>query len=131
MKILIVEDDVDSQLLMKGFLKGLGVTHLAADGQEGVDAVRLGLKNNEPYDLICMDIMMPGLDGQQTLRTIREMEEDKGILSSDGVKIVMISALSDMKNKISAFSGLCDAYLTKPISKENLLNELRRLELIA
>jgi two-component system chemotaxis response regulator CheY len=101
------------------------------DGQEGVEAVRLALKNGEPYNLICLDIMMPELDGQQTLRVIREMEEDKGILSSDGAKIIMTTALDDMKNKISAFSGLCDGYLSKPIHKEQLLKELRKLELIS
>ena len=106
------------------------MAHIAVDGQEGVEAVRVALKNNEPYDLICLDIMMPGLDGQQTLRMIREMEQDRGILSTDGMKIIMTSALDDMRNKINAFSGLCDGYLTKPIDKEKLLYELRKLELI-
>lgn len=131
MKTLIVEDDFTSRLLMQELLKGFGMVNVAVDGQEGVEAVRLALKNGEPFNLICLDIMMPELDGQQTLRVIREMEEDKGILSSDGAKIIMTTALDDMKNKISAFSGLCDGYLSKPIHKEQLLKELRKLELIS
>ena len=131
MRTLIVEDDFTSRLLMQELLKGFGVANIAVDGQEGVEAVRLALKNGEPYNLICLDIMMPGLDGQQTLRVIREMEEEKGIFSTDGAKIIMTTALDDMKNKISAFSGLCDGYLPKPIHKEQLLNELRKLELIS
>ena len=131
MRTLIVEDDFTSRLLMQELLKGFGVANIAVDGQEGVEAVRLALKNGEPYNLICLDIMMPGLDGQQTLRVIREMEEEKGIFSTDGAKIIMTTALDDMKNKISAFSGLCDGYLSKPIHKEQLLNELRKLELIS
>jgi two-component system chemotaxis response regulator CheY len=131
MKTLIVEDDFTSRLLMQELLKGFGMVKVAVDGQEGVEAVRLALKNGEPFNLICLDIMMPELDGQQTLRVIREMEEDKGILSSDGAKIIMTTALDDMKNKISAFSGLCDGYLSKPIHKEQLLKELRKLELIS
>ncbi|MCX6060432.1 MAG: response regulator [Chloroflexi bacterium] len=131
MKTLIVEDDFTSRLLMQELLKGFGMVNVAVDGQEGVEAVRLALKSGEPFNLICLDIMMPELDGQQTLRVIREMEEDKGILSSDGAKIIMTTALDDMKNKISAFSGLCDGYLSKPIHKEQLLKELRKLELIS
>lgn len=130
MKTLIVENDFTCRLLMQELLKSFGMAHIAVDGQEGVEAVRLALKNNEPYDLICLDIMMPGLDGQQTLRMIREMEEERGILSTDGMKIIMTSALDDMRNKINAFSGLCDGYLTKPIDKEKLLYELCKLELI-
>ena len=83
MKTLIVEDDFTSRLLMQELLKGFGMVKVAVDGQEGVEAVRLALKNGEPFNLICLDIMMPELDGQQTLRVIREMEEDKGILSSE------------------------------------------------
>ncbi len=131
MKTLIVEDDFTSRLLMQELLKGFGMVNVAVDGQEGVEAVRLALKNGEPYNLVCLDIMMPELDGQQTLRVIREMEEEKGIFSTDGAKIIMTTALDDMENKISAFSGLCDGYLSKPIHKEQLLKELRKLELIS
>lgn len=130
MKTLVVEDDFTSRLLMQELLKGFGVTHTAVDGQEAVEAVRLALKTGDPYTLICLDIMMPGLDGQQALREMRFMEEEKGIFSSDGAKIIMTTALSDMKNKIDAFAGLCDGYLTKPIHKKDLVDELRKLSLI-
>jgi two-component system chemotaxis response regulator CheY len=131
MKTLIVEDDLTSRLLMQELLKNFGLAHVAVDGQEAVNAVRLALMTDEPYDLVCMDIMMPGLDGQQALRVIREMEEDRGILSSRGTKVIMTSALDDIQNKIDAFAGLCDGYLTKPIRKEQLFNELKKLKLIS
>jgi two-component system chemotaxis response regulator CheY len=130
MKTLIVEDDSTSRLLMQEFLKGFGLTHIAVNGQEAVEAIRVALLSGHHYNLICLDIMMPGLNGQQALRKIREMEEERGIFSSDGAKIIMTTALDDMQNKISAFSGLCDGYLAKPIYKERLLAELRKLALI-
>ena len=74
--------------------------------------------------------MMPGMDGHQALKEIRALEDAKGIFSSEGAKILMTTALTDMKNKIDAFSGLCDGYLTKPIHKDRLLGELRKLNLI-
>ena len=130
MKTLIVEDDFTSRLLMQELLRGYGLAHIAINGKEAVEAVRMSLETNEPYELICLDIMLPGMDGQQALREIRAMEEEMGIFSSDGAKIIMTTALADMQNKIGAFSGLCDGYLTKPIHKQKLLDELRKFELI-
>jgi two-component system chemotaxis response regulator CheY len=88
------------------------------------------LAAGEPYDLMCLDIMMPEMDGQEALKQIRKHEEIRGILPPDGVKVVMTTALDDIKNVLAAYHGLCDAYLTKPIRKEDLLNELHKLKLI-
>jgi two-component system, chemotaxis family, chemotaxis protein CheY len=128
-KTLIVEDDFTSRILMNELIRGFGQAHIAVNGQEAVEAVRIALETNQPYDLICLDIMMPGMDGHHALREIRAMEAARGIFSTDGAKIIMTTALDDLHNKISAFSDLCDGYLTKPIYKDQLLNELRKLKL--
>ncbi len=130
LKTLIVEDDFTGRLLLQELLKGYGPSHVAVNGKEAVEAVRIALEANEPYDLICLDIMMPEMDGQTALREIRAAEEARGIISSKGAKIVMTTALSDMKSLSSAFGSLCDAYLVKPIEKAKLLSELRKLALI-
>lgn len=131
MKTLVVEDDFTSRLLIQEILKGYGTVHAAANGKEALRAVRLSLEGQEPYDLICMDIMMPEMDGQEALRLIRELEESMGIVSSSGSKIIMVTALGDLKNVGDAYANLCDAYLLKPIKKALLLEELRKLGLIA
>jgi two-component system, chemotaxis family, chemotaxis protein CheY len=130
MKILIVEDDLTSRLLLQELLKSYGLAHVAVNGREAVQAVEAALKTHQVYDLICMDIMMPDMDGQQALREIRNLEEAGGVSYSRGSKIIMISALTDMSNKISAFAGLCNGYLEKPIHKDVLLGELRSMGLI-
>lgn len=130
MKTLIVEDDFTSRLLMQEYLKDYGQAHIAMNGLEAVEAFRQSLETGESYDLVCLDIMMPQMDGQQALRQIRALEEARGIFSTDGVKVIMTTALTDIGNKMDAFSGLCDGYLTKPVRKEVLLDELRGLGLI-
>ena len=130
MKTLIVEDDFTSRLLLQEQLKGYGPSHIAVDGEEAVEATRLALEAGEPYQLICLDIMMPKMDGHQALGKIRALEEARGVSSSHGAKIVMATALGDMKNACAAFRGLCDAYLVKPIDKNKLRETLRQLALI-
>src|SRR6476646_10458400 len=121
MKTLIVEDDFTSRLLLQEILKRFGDVHIAVNGKEAVTAVRGAMDGGTPYDLICLDIMMPEMDGCEALKQIRGMEEARGIISSQGSKIFMTTALDQMKNVIQAFYGLCDAYLYKPIEKAKLL----------
>ncbi len=130
MKTLIVEDDFTSRLLLQELLKSYGPCHIAVNGKEAVEATAVALETDEPYTFICLDIMMPEMDGQEALRRIREQEEARDTLSSNGAKIVMTTALDDIKNVMAAYQSLCDGYLTKPIQKAKLLEELRKLKLI-
>lgn len=130
MKTLIVEDDFTSRLLLQQFLKEYGPVHTAFNGKEALEAVKLANGSGEPYDLICLDIMMPEMDGQRALKEIRAAEEAKGLAISRWVKIIMTTALADRENVIEAIRGKCDAFLVKPIKKTKLLEELRRLNLI-
>jgi two-component system, chemotaxis family, chemotaxis protein CheY len=130
MKTLIVEDDFTSRLYLQEILKKYGPTHVAMNGKEAVEAVRAALEAGEPFDLICLDIMMPEMDGQAALQQIRALEEAKGIIPIKGARIVMTTALSDSKNILASFKGQCDFYLTKPVDKARLLEELRKLKLI-
>lgn len=130
MKSLIVEDDFTSRLLLQEILKDLGTVHVAVNGKEAIEAVTKELKWGDQYNLICLDVMMPQMDGQEALEGIRKLEKEKGIFSSEGACIIMTTALDDAKNIRKAFYNLCDGYLVKPIDKEALLKELKRLELI-
>lgn len=85
---------------------------IVTNGQEAVDIFEIG-----KYDIIFMDIMMPVMNGHKALQKIREIEEDSGIPSEDRVKIIMVSALNDVKNVTDAFfMGKADYYLLKPVS---------------
>jgi two-component system chemotaxis response regulator CheY len=130
MKTLVVEDDFTSSLLLREILKHYGPSHAALNGREAVDAVRTAIDSGEPYDLICLDIMMPEMDGHEALQHIRALEEAKGIIAIDGAKIIMTTALDDSKNILASFKDQCDIYLTKPVDKAKLLGELRKLKLI-
>lgn len=130
MRILIAEDDFTSRVLLQEFLKKYGSSHIAINGQEAVEAARVALEAKTPYDLICLDIMMPVMDGQAALRQIRALEEAQGITSTYGAKILMVTALDDVKNSMAAFHNLCDGYLVKPVNIKLLVAKLHELKLI-
>ena len=130
MKILIVDDDFISRELLQGVLKDYGSTHTAVNGKDAVADVRAAMASGEPFNLICMDIMMPEMDGQQALQQIRSLEEAAGIAPVKAAKIIMITTLGDWKNILASFKILCDGYVVKPIDADKLLDELRKFKFI-
>ena len=130
MKSLIVDDDFFSRRILQTIMATYGESHVAVDGKEALFAFQQAINEQSPYDVICLDIMMPEMDGQEVLRKIREIEENQDIFGSDCVKIIMTTALDDSENIKTAFRDQCESYLIKPISKSKLLKILTDFELI-
>jgi two-component system chemotaxis response regulator CheY len=131
MRVLIVEDDFVSRKLLGKVLSHYGECDVAVNGKEAVNAFSMALDEGNPYDLVCMDIMMPELDGQEALKEIRRLEKERGVPEQDQVKAVMTTALDDPRNVVeSMYRGGAMAYLVKPIDRKNLLDEVRKLGLL-
>lgn len=130
MRILVVEDDTASSFILTTLLRPYGETVAAADGKAGLDAFRLAHIEGKPFDLICLDIMMPILDGQGVLRAIRAFEEEKNLDSKKAARVIMTTALGDRDNVIEALPR-CDAYLQKPIDRKELLFYIRKFGLLS
>ena len=130
MRSLVVEDDLTNQILLRAFLSKYGECKVAANGKQALAAFSAAQRSGRGYDLICMDIMMPEMDGQAAIKQIRILEEAAGKPSTDGVKIIMTSAAADTANVMQSFSSSCDAYLFKPIDTEKLLDHIRDFHLI-
>jgi two-component system, chemotaxis family, chemotaxis protein CheY len=130
LKTLIVEDELTSRVMLREIVKRYGVPQIAMNGREAVDAVSASIQAGEPFDLICLDIMMPEMDGHEALKRIRQLEVDAGIDTQKRAKVIMTTALADKGNVIEAIQGQCDYFLVKPIDSRALLDELRRMKLI-
>lgn len=130
MKILLAEDDYVTRKFMTDFLSKYGECDVTVDGMEAVDAFMMALEDEDPYDLVCLDVMMPVMDGYQALVGIRNLEKERGIDGKDGVKIIMTTALNDEKNVKMAFELGCTIYSGKPIDKERFEQALEKLGLI-
>lgn len=130
MKVLIAEDDFASRKFMLRFFEKYGECDVTVDGKEAVEAYKMAVECGEPYDLICLDIMMPEMDGHQALRAIRKIEEESGVAEDERVKIVMTTALSETRHVTKAFENGCTAYAGKPINQDKLEAMLKKFKLI-
>jgi two-component system chemotaxis response regulator CheY len=130
MRVLIVEDDLVGSRLMKKFLEADCFCHLAFDGKEAIEAFEAALRDGKPYDLLFLDVMMPGVNGIDVLRTIRGLEEQRGVAAGKGVKVIMTTAMNDADVIMESFNARCDGYLVKPVRKEQLFEEIRNLGIL-
>lgn len=130
MKILIVEDDFSSRMFLRKFLSEYGECDLVVDGLEAIDAYMLSMKEKTPYDLICLDIMMPKVDGVKVLKAIRDLEHQKCVPPEKRSKIIMTTALAEANFVEKAFEHDCDAYASKPINAKKLMEVMQKLGLI-
>ena len=130
MKSLVVEDEFTSRAQLQHFLQAYGDCDVAVNGDEALTAVRLSREQGIPYDLICLDIRLPGKDGKEILSEIREMEDEDAVPTAERVRIFMTTALSDYSNISTSFKNLCDEYLKKPVLKDKLVELLARYQLV-
>jgi two-component system chemotaxis response regulator CheY len=128
MRTLVVDDDRICRTVLQHTLVPFGTVAHAVDGISAVAEVARALAEQRPYDLITLDIMMPGLDGKTTLKIIRRLEELFTIAAP--ARVAMTTALDDSASILGSFRDQVDLYFVKPIKLEQVLRELRKAGLI-
>jgi len=126
-KFLIVDDDAACRRLLGHYLAPLGQCDLAHNGHEAIGAFHMAIENHAPYDLVCLDLMMPTVDGHRVLHAIRDLEYRRGISGSDGVKVIVTTGQADAKQCLRAFREGCESYLAKRFDRESLLAQVEWL----
>ena len=109
MKILIIEDEILLADSLRAMLEGKGFSVEAVhDGETGAEYAETGV-----YDLLILDVMMPGMDGYQVARQVRAKR--------CGTPILMLTAKSSLEDRIEGLNAGADYYLTKPFDARELL----------
>lgn len=127
MKILVAEDDLVSRKFLSMFLSPYGECDQVVDGLEAIHAYQIAMKENEPYDLICLDIMMPKVDGVKVLKAIRGLEIQNNIPIENRAKIIMTTALGETQYVQTAFDFGIEGFASKPIDLAKLVDMMEAL----
>lgn len=126
MRTLIVDDDFYSRVVLHDMLRGVAECHIAVNGEEAVGAFKKALEDGRPYDLVCLDLVMPEMDGQQALQEMRALENEQGVDQVDRCVVFVVSMVEDNRETNEAFFlGGADSFLVKPIEETRLMVELR------
>ena len=123
MKILLAEDDFVTRKFMASFLSKYGECDVTVDGMEAVDAFMLALEEGEPYDLVCLDIMMPVMDGITAAGKIRS----SGRPDSADIPIIAMTANAFAEDAKKCMEAGMNANLAKPLDVKKLMSTIARL----
>lgn len=129
MRTLIIDDDPVCRAVLQQALMAYGPTAFADDGVAAIAAVASQLAKGEPFDLVTLDIMMPDMDGHQTLKAIRRLEELFAVARP--TRVAVTSAMGDKDSIFSSFREQADLYFVKPIRLDQFMDDLRAHGLIA
>ena len=127
MRFLVVDDDFSCRELLKAIVSPFGSCDLALDGSEALSRFRRSLEDDQPYDVIFLDVVMPGLSGLETLDAIRHLESSYNIHGPQRVKILVITGYNDPKVSIRNFQKECESYLSKPFMPQHILAKIQAL----
>lgn len=130
MKVLIVEDETISRKILEKIFEGQAYIETASNGEEAFDKFTDAIDNDERFDLICLDVHMPGVSGIEFLTALRHLEQSRGIVASDGTKVIMVTGDKEMTTVFDAMSQGCTSYLVKPLDRQKFRDELLRLGFI-
>jgi two-component system chemotaxis response regulator CheY len=127
MRILIIEDIAMVRKMLEALLKPYGECTSVKDGKRGLEEYLRSQVAEEPYDLICLDMMLPEMSGIDVLRNIRDTEEQDGIDKEYRIKILVITAINKISDVYDTLHEGCDGYIAKPFDRKKLYGEMERL----
>jgi two-component system chemotaxis response regulator CheY len=120
MKVLIAEDNKSVSSVLSKMFSNYGECSVAQDGVETVDLFLKAIEDKSYYDLICLDIMMPKINGIRALNIIRNIEKENRKLCKLNTNIIMLSVLNDNETVEKCKAEGCNYFLHKPVFKEQI-----------
>ena len=130
LRTLIVEDVHFLALVLQKIIEPFGEVDFAPDGKKAIDLFSEAFIKKNPYNLICLDLLLPEIDGFEVLHHIRHFEDSINVSKNERVKIIIVSALNDKDTVTKVRKAGCDGYIAKPFRKDKILEELQFLHLI-
>jgi len=131
LRILIVEDEPVNREFLLMSLRGFGECHAVITGEDAVRAHACALAESRPFDVVFLDIMLPGISGLQALEQLRAQEERHQAQPARQVPVIITTSLDDDRTASRAFiQGQAVSYMTKPFRRRQIAEELQKLGLV-
>jgi two-component system, chemotaxis family, chemotaxis protein CheY len=127
MKILAIDDEMTALTKMKVLLSAYGDCTMATNSAKGLQLCAAAIQDGTPYDLITIDIQMPGASGLDLVAAIKRLETSHNVPAS---KKIMVSASGTVENLLSAKSKGCDGFIVKPVKRDTLAEKMADLGLV-
>jgi two-component system, chemotaxis family, chemotaxis protein CheY len=127
MKILVVDDETVSLRKMELIMKYYGACDRLENGEAAIEAFVKAWEDWSPYDLITMDMIMPKMNGDETLTKIREMEKQKNVPEDRRVKVIMVTSQADKDTIVACIRAGCDDFISKPFDRTLIEEKLSKL----
>ncbi len=127
MRILIAEDDYVSRKFLFKLLSQYGECDVTVDGMEAIEVFLMSLEEQNYYDLVCLDIMMPEVDGIKVLKTIRKLEDERNTPKEKRARVIMTTALNQTEEVMESFEAGSEGYAVKPIDTDKFMAVLEKL----
>jgi two-component system chemotaxis response regulator CheY len=129
MRILVVDDEYVSRTKLKTILGRYGDCDAAGDGEMALEMIGRAFDEGVPYDLVTMDINMPGLSGQEVVSRLRDWEqENRRSLGGFEARVLMITAQNTPRDVMSSFSRGAEWFLPKPVTPEKIDEALKKID---
>ncbi|MBF0344256.1 MAG: response regulator [Nitrospirae bacterium] len=129
MNTLIVDDEHLTAKMLKRLFDRYGRCDATVSGDEALAFFKKAWQSEAPYDLIVMDIMMPGVSGIEVYEAIRDYEIENGVKDGCETKIILMTGMGVSLDMFKIYTTSCMAYLYKPIDMKELVSVLNQLKL--
>lgn len=122
MRCLVIDDEPTARLHLRLLLEARGPVDEAPDAIAGLQRIRDAIADNDPFDLVCIDLSMPGPSGIEAIKMVQEV--DKKLRHGKHTNVVVVTASDDQKDIRAALHQHVDGYLLKPVTPGQIVETI-------
>lgn len=126
MRCLVIDDEPIARLQLRLLLEARGPVDEAPDAIAGLQRIRDAIAENDPFDLVCIDLSMPGPSGIDAIKMVKEV--DQKLRPGKHTNVVVVTASDDQKDIRAALHQHVDGYLLKPVTPGQIVETIDPLD---
>jgi two-component system chemotaxis response regulator CheY len=126
MRCLVIDDEPIARLQLRLLLESRGPVEEAPDAIAGLQRIRDAIADNHPFDLVCIDLSMPGPSGIDAIKMVQEV--DRKLRRGKRTSVVVVTASDDQKDIRAALHQHVDGYLLKPVTPGQIVETIDPLD---